>query len=523
MAFEYRLVKTLPRLAWCAEIANGAPTVRVYHGPWVETRPTWFCEGAWSGAFDDGDFVDCPIFCGSGGRIDGDGCTFATPTHTLEKLNIIRNGDRVIVSNSLPFALHQAGDELDARYLNYAWDVDSIIDGFIKCRKRIPTASGNHVRFVYHANIRVGADLSITESPKPAPEKPESFDQYKALLLDGMRGVNDNANAPSRSQKYEPLATISTGYDSPACAALAAEAGCEQAMTFTVARRDFDDSGVDIGKALGLDTHGFDRTVYMQRDDLVEAEFIACGAAGQDVVLSVIEDLLPNRVLVTGFHGDKVWDRLLAHQTPYIKRGDPSGISIAEFRLRVGFITLPVPFLGCVHHPAIHEISSSPAMTTWSVSNDYDRPIPRRLAEEAGVPRELFGQEKKAVTQWMWDNKQMSKTAFDAFTAFQQSRWVPLSRWQRIKGRAMQAGYRINHALNRWTVDTWTEWSRTHALKPFRDDRHRRLPGRTLLLIHWGNHVVQQRYAQAMAQPAGAVGSESDRTAATTESPVSVS
>jgi hypothetical protein len=33
-------------------------------------------------------------------------------------------------------------------------------------------------------------------------------------------------------------------------------------------------------------------------------------------------------------------------------------------------------------------------MDPWRLRNAYDRPIPRRIAEEAGVPREIFGQSK---------------------------------------------------------------------------------------------------------------------------------
>src|SRR5207245_159892 len=38
-----------------------------------------------------------------------------------------------------------------------------------------------------------------------------------------------------------------------------------------------------------------------------------------------------------------------------------------------------------------------PAMAPWRIGGDYDRPIPRRLAESAGVPRPWFGLKKKAV------------------------------------------------------------------------------------------------------------------------------
>jgi hypothetical protein len=35
-------------------------------------------------------------------------------------------------------------------------------------------------------------------------------------------------------------------------------------------------------------------------------------------------------------------------------------------------------------------------MRPWSIGGNYDRPVPRRIAEEAGVPRQLFGQLKLA-------------------------------------------------------------------------------------------------------------------------------
>ena len=39
-------------------------------------------------------------------------------------------------------------------------------------------------------------------------------------------------------------------------------------------------------------------------------------------------------------------------------------------------------------------------MTPWSVGGGYDRPIPRRIAESAGVDRQAFGQRKRAVAVW---------------------------------------------------------------------------------------------------------------------------
>ena len=69
---------------------------------------------------------------------------------------------------------------------------------------------------------------------------------------------------------------------------------------------------------------------------------------------------------------------------------------MGELRLVQGFIQLPLPFMGARHKQDIVRITESFEMEPWRVANEYDRPIPRRIAEEAGVPRHLFGQSKMA-------------------------------------------------------------------------------------------------------------------------------
>ena len=36
-------------------------------------------------------------------------------------------------------------------------------------------------------------------------------------------------------------------------------------------------------------------------------------------------------------------------------------------------------------------------MATWDISGNCSRPICRRILEEAGIPREMFGREKKVT------------------------------------------------------------------------------------------------------------------------------
>ena len=70
-------------------------------------------------------------------------------------------------------------------------------------------------------------------------------------------------------------------------------------------------------------------------------------------------------------------------------------MGICEYRLIRGIIHCPVPYWGIRHFESIQKISKSNKMKPWSIGGDYDRPVPRRIVEEAGVPRRLFGQIKK--------------------------------------------------------------------------------------------------------------------------------
>ena len=70
---------------------------------------------------------------------------------------------------------------------------------------------------------------------------------------------------------------------------------------------------------------------------------------------------------------------------------------INEFRLRVGFANVALPCVGVRFLPPIAELSESAEMARFSVGGDYDRPIPRRIAEEAGLDRAAFGSAKTAT------------------------------------------------------------------------------------------------------------------------------
>jgi hypothetical protein len=118
---------------------------------------------------------------------------------------------------------------------------------------------------------------------------------------------------------------------------------------------------------------------------------------GEDYCFRDLAPHIDGRILLTGFHGDKIWD-LHTEPNATIARGDISGSSLQEFSLSRNFINIPVPMIGSRRHFEVAAISQNKEMIPYRLNNHYDRPIPRRLLEETGVARELFGQKKKAVS-----------------------------------------------------------------------------------------------------------------------------
>ena len=79
-----------------------------------------------------------------------------------------------------------------------------------------------------------------------------------------------------------------------------------------------------------------------------------------------------------------------------IRRGDLGGHGMGELRLALGFVQLPLPFIGARQKADIVRITESSEMDPWRWETRTIDPFHRRIAEEAGVPRNLFGQSKMA-------------------------------------------------------------------------------------------------------------------------------
>lgn len=492
--FSFRRNDGIPPLAWCLEAPSRGRLATLWHGSRVETSAGAFVEGAWDGAYADM-APDRGVCMGSGGRIRDGRVVLAGSSHTLEALYSVRLADRLVVSNSLPFVLVRAGLELDPHYRRYLVDLRSIAQGLREYVNAVPTRQGIAVEKHYFCNLVIDEGLQPRREPKPPASSFSRFEDYREHLRSCLERLTLNANDGARRFVYPLLATLSRGYDSPACAVLARDCGCRQAVTISNASwGNSVDSGRDIGKLLSFDVIERSGEAYRNRPGIPEAEFVALGDAG-DVPFSSFEDVVGGRMLITGFHGDKVWDPRNRHVGPEIRRGDASGSSMAEFRLRAGFIHVPMPFIGCQNLSDIRTIDRSAELDPWRTGSAYDRPIPRRITEEAGIPRQMFGQKKAAAAIW-WTNKPpmtVSSNDYERFRTNHRTRGDKAAELVHAPLYSFARLWRFSSGLASRLLRRGGVQVRIPQIVP---PRFVEPPGEAQL-VQWGMSIIRERYASA--------------------------
>jgi hypothetical protein len=496
-AFERRV--DLPRLAWCARVASGADVVELRHGPGVEAHGDFFAEGAWAGAFGAGRIDEATTVVGTGGRARPDAAVFTASSGRRDRVYAARGARELWISNSPVFALVASGDEPAPDFRGYLGEFTRQVRlGVRRTRRALPTRRGELWLFE-SGNVEARPDLSLTRVEPPPPPPPRDFAEYVASLEAALDGVFANASAPERGHGFRPLATLSRGYDAPAVAALAARLGCREAVTFShreEGQAEAADDGTEIGKLLGYAVTTLERDAWAARPGMAEAEFCVL-PPGFDVVWSAAEELLAGSLLLFGFGGDLFWtlQQLGAGlSTPgWAGLAALSGTTLLEFRLRVGFHCFPVPTVGWQQASAISAISRSDEMAPWRVGGDYDRPIPRRIVEQAGVPRGSFARTKLGTALHMLrapeDLRSASRRDFEAFLR------------ERL-GAAAVARLRALHALYRRSAGA------TRALNAATGARLRaplkaHRPGTGGFLPHWGFERIRSRYEGASGAALG--------------------
>ena len=465
------------------------PVAELTFGHLVDSSEIGIFEGTWVGD-DDPDHLGplrSTTTFGSGVLLDGDALYLIPPGHMLEGIYVCRRAGEVVASNSLAGLLVAADLALDPR-VAYSPLFDESVRGVM--HTTIPTMS-DPIETCFHDNLRLDVNGKLTVVPKRREAPFASYEDVVHRLSHAL--ASSFANTPA----FDPVVTVSSGYDGAAAAVLAREHGCRRAVTVTEGKRwksgaSYVDSGEFVAGKLGLDVHRFDRLAYTGRADLPEAEFLATGFTGEEVFMADMEPLLQGSLLVSGFFG-AVWWMHRPQSRPQLFRTDQSGSSLGEWRLRVGFIHVPLPCFGGEYYKELVRISRAPEMRPWVLGRSYDKPIPRRILEEAGVPRGTFGEVNRAASASIHTDgpsalSPTTRAAVDAFAAAEGRSVTFRRRRLRVWDRALVKGpRRLGMEWLAWRVE-----QRKFRLSVFE-------PAFGSLLLRWALSVVRPRYADVSA------------------------
>lgn len=410
MKFLLQLNQALPKLGWFARIDHNSGDVFVVHGEYVEIGDDFIIEGVWNGEFAEGSFGETDCIFGSG-LIARDGeIIVVSSVATTDSIYYQEAEDSLTVANSLPLLLAVINDRLDPAFLEYDKIINSTLLGIYRYQSEFPTVNGA-INYIQHWNLRIAN--GITERfEKKLPPKFTDYSDYFMYLTENYGRIADNAHSTHRKWPMKILSTQSRGYDSTAVNAIAAPYGIDMAYTVKEAKgkgawvindkeTNHNDDGTQICEKLNIPCKGVSRRSFEGGFEN-EALFHAATHNNEDAnLLELISDVQAPSMLLTGVLGELWYTTEALHTFTWavdreLQRADVGMHGLKEVRLRAGFVQVPVPYIGARSRPEIYRITLSDEMKPWSLNQIYDRPIARRIAEDAGVPRELFGQVKMA-------------------------------------------------------------------------------------------------------------------------------
>ena len=433
----------LPKLAWFAEVDLDAGLCTVEHGPFVEVDPTpgppeWVAAAVWDGPFSAGGFHRSEHVFGSGIRVDGEQIHFVPPCTTLDRLFYLRMPGRLYVGNSLIVFLARLDIRLSTGHNHQPWS-EGICLGRYGYLSDIPVQGNNqeNIRQLVFDNLVVHHDVLRFESPNDERAF-TGYDDYLEALDEALGSLWANATDQVRQRQSRAVSTASRGYDSPAVTALVsklAPVDCYSAAHSTTRipkiLRPFldddvaDDDGSDIAAHLGTRPIRLDLNPQAVPKELELWLWASAQVAPELLFYRLFEHAERSGELTlwfAGHGGDSVWEVLPYDPripTATLYRGAPSGLALAEARIRYGVIDVSVPYLFATSIRHIAAINTSKEMSPWRFDNSYDRPIPRRILEDRGIPRGWFGFGKKMVVQ-DFDSPQGTELRADFFTS---TRW----------------------------------------------------------------------------------------------------
>ena len=402
--FEYRVSANLPPLFWIARITP--LLIEVTCGTSVRRADDALLEGTWAGGPELHDLATASTVYATGIVLTDDGPLVIPHHHPEDAVFATKRDGATIVANSIAGLLQHTGQRLDPQfpYPDVFWRLGPMkhLDQrgdpamVVPRRLEIPTLDGP-IEGLYCENFLVAADGRLVDSRKPRERTFVDFADYKERIKAATRSLIANAGG------YTPVVALSAGYDSTAVAAVAATEGLRTAVGLRTARHHGDnaivaDSGAETARRLGLDFTVYDRLAFLAGTDLPEAEFLSGGMSGEDVVVADLEPQLHRSLLFTGHWGGRMWSETWRPSVRHPPPPELSGNSMTDFRLRVDCVHVALPYFGSLQDPTTSALENDPTMAPYRVGGYYDRPIARRLAEEAGLPRGSFASSKIAVS-----------------------------------------------------------------------------------------------------------------------------
>ncbi len=480
-----QVVAKWPKLAWLAHIIAGEPNIHVFHGPFVEANEMICVEAVWAGDFEDGDFDRTNLIYGSGIRCREETVVFVTSGIPLERLWYVKKGKSILLANSLPCILAASKMSLIDGF-NYSNHITTVW-GETNCTKSIPVMPGELSFFWCNNIVYDGNDLIEVKKELVSPQIDHYHDYYEFLKRTAT-ALGTNLSSNKRKHKVSPVTSLSSGYDSAAVAVISKYAGCKQAVTIENATSLFprDDSGLFIAQKLDLECK-----VYNQKTRNYPNEIAVWAASGHASLLNwtLFELTEPLSLFFSGCYGDNLWKRSreMHDVAPDMYFPISLDLGMDEYRLFKGMFHCAMPFWNMQQLETMSKISYSKEMEPWTLNNDYDRPIPRRILEEAGIPRDAFGVRKENTSheepfQWTY-----SPEARRSFASFLKKRKIfsPSNFWLKTIMLFLRFEYLFS-------ANVLTRFGLKFSLRS-----HFQLKGSSML-FEWGNYELKKVYEKGL-------------------------
>lgn len=401
----------IPPLAWLTTSFDNPQSVRFILGARVEQTKSTFFEGVWDGPVRKAGFRRSSNFFGTGCSFHNY-LVFTPPRHCFDAIYVatsngvthVTNSLALLIRTALPYISNANLGDLALRLKQHSDDSTKL--GADLSDHFATQQNGWSLHRVMYHNFGIADDGHPVRVFHHEQRPAETFEAYQANLRNVVQTISANAQSKHRKFPFSVVSTISNGYDSPACTAIAKSVGCTLAHTISGDVRGRSDSGDDVGAQLGISVKSHPHILKSSVDSLAlhfdeeslgySAEFLATSGLGDDVVFASFGEDIHNCVVFEGSFGDGIWAKRLRTGA-----GLPTGLKTAksksEFHVRTGTIFVPMPVIGAKFAQGIRKVLTQPDMAPYVLGNSYDRPIPRRIVEEAGGLRESFGQRKGAT------------------------------------------------------------------------------------------------------------------------------